>query len=191
MAVSKRTRYEVLRRDNFTCRYCRSTEGELTVDHVTPVALGGTDDPSNLVAACKDCNAGKASTSPDATTVEDVSQSEMRWAGAIQAAAEARAAAARPLEAYLEAFDAKWANWTYGRDSLPIPRPNNWRTTGRQFYAAHLPIEELCEAVDFAAGNDRVRVDGTWRYMCGIAWTKIRQIQEAARLILDAEEVGR
>ena len=39
MAVTKRTRYEVMRRDNFTCRYCRSTEGELTVDHVTPVAL--------------------------------------------------------------------------------------------------------------------------------------------------------
>ena len=40
MAVSKRTRFEVLRRDNFTCRYCRSTDNELTVDHVTPVALG-------------------------------------------------------------------------------------------------------------------------------------------------------
>jgi len=26
MAVSKRTRFEVLRRDNHTCRYCRSTE---------------------------------------------------------------------------------------------------------------------------------------------------------------------
>ncbi len=63
MAVSKRTRFEVLRRDNFTCRYCRSTEGALTIDHVIPVALGGTDDPDNLVAACHDCNAGKGSIS--------------------------------------------------------------------------------------------------------------------------------
>lgn len=30
MAVNKRTRFEVLRRDDFTCRYCRSTENELT-----------------------------------------------------------------------------------------------------------------------------------------------------------------
>lgn len=33
MAVTKRTRFEVLRRDNYTCRYCRSTDGALTVDH--------------------------------------------------------------------------------------------------------------------------------------------------------------
>ena len=79
MAVSKRTRFEVLRRDNYTCRYCRSTENQLTVDHVTPVALGGTDDPSNLVAACRDCNAGKASSSPDAETVARVSDDAMRY----------------------------------------------------------------------------------------------------------------
>ena len=64
MAIPKRTRFEVLRRDNHTCRYCRSTDNPLTIDHVTPVSLGGTDDPSNLVAACRDCNAGKASSSP-------------------------------------------------------------------------------------------------------------------------------
>lgn len=52
MAVTKRTRFEVLRRDNYTCRYCRSTDGALTVDHVTPRSLGGSDDPSNLVACC-------------------------------------------------------------------------------------------------------------------------------------------
>ena len=51
MAISKRTRFEVLRRDNYTCRYCRSTESELTLDHVTPVALGGTDEITNLGAA--------------------------------------------------------------------------------------------------------------------------------------------
>lgn len=65
MAVSKRTRFEVLRRDDYTCRYCRSTENPLTIDHVVPEALGGGNDPSNLVAACRDCNAGKSSTSPD------------------------------------------------------------------------------------------------------------------------------
>ena len=55
MAVSKRTRFEVLRRDDYTCRYCRSTENPLTIDHVVPEALGGGNDPSNLVAACRDC----------------------------------------------------------------------------------------------------------------------------------------
>ncbi|MFF0055622.1 HNH endonuclease [Streptomyces microflavus] len=64
MAVSKRLRYEILRRDRFTCRYCGASapDAPMRVDHVTPVALGGTDHPSNLVAACEPCNSGKTST---------------------------------------------------------------------------------------------------------------------------------
>lgn len=64
MAVSKRLRYEVLRRDSHTCRYCGASAPDvlLRVDHVTPVALGGTDTPENLVTACDPCNSGKSST---------------------------------------------------------------------------------------------------------------------------------
>ncbi|MER6976023.1 HNH endonuclease [Streptomyces carpinensis] len=67
MSVTPRMRFEVLRRDGFRCRYCGTTaaDAELTVDHVTPVALGGTDDRSNLVTACGPCNNGKTSTAPD------------------------------------------------------------------------------------------------------------------------------
>lgn len=45
MSISKSLRYEVFRRDNHTCRYCGGTTPEvrLTIDHVTPVTLGGTD----------------------------------------------------------------------------------------------------------------------------------------------------
>ncbi|MER5699644.1 HNH endonuclease [Streptomyces mirabilis] len=68
MAVSRRKRFEVLRRDSFRCRYCGAGAArvELEVDHVTPVALGGTDDLDNLVTSCAPCNEGKSSTTPDA-----------------------------------------------------------------------------------------------------------------------------
>ena len=58
MAITKRTRYEVLKRDNHACRYCGAVapDVKLQVDHVIPVALGGTDNPDNLVAACVACN---------------------------------------------------------------------------------------------------------------------------------------
>ena len=58
MPLTKRIRFEILKRDNHTCRYCGASapEATLTVDHVLPLALGGTDQPNNLVAACKDCN---------------------------------------------------------------------------------------------------------------------------------------
>ncbi|WP_078628685.1 HNH endonuclease [Streptomyces sp. NRRL F-2664] len=55
MPVSNRLRFEVLRRDRYTCRYCGGSAPDvvLRVDHVVPVALGGTDTPDNLVAACE------------------------------------------------------------------------------------------------------------------------------------------
>ncbi|MYR30536.1 MULTISPECIES: HNH endonuclease [unclassified Streptomyces] len=64
MAVSKRLRYEILRRDKHTCRYCgaHAPDVPLRVDHVLPVALGGSDHPSNLATSCDPCNNGKSST---------------------------------------------------------------------------------------------------------------------------------
>lgn len=47
-------RKSILRRDGHTCRYC-GDRAEY-VDHVVPWSFGGTDDPSNLVAACYVCN---------------------------------------------------------------------------------------------------------------------------------------
>lgn len=37
-----------------------------TLNHVIPLALGGGDEPENLITACADCNAGKSSSNPDA-----------------------------------------------------------------------------------------------------------------------------
>lgn len=64
MPVSTRQRFDVFKRDHFRCVYCGRTPRhhgvELHVDHVHPLALGGTDDPDNLVAACSECNLGKS-----------------------------------------------------------------------------------------------------------------------------------
>ena len=61
MTVSKKTRFEVLKRDGFKCVYCGATPtgSALQVDHVVPQSKGGNDDPSNLVTACEPCNNGK------------------------------------------------------------------------------------------------------------------------------------
>lgn len=62
MAIGKRLRFEILKRDGFKCRYCGALAVStlLHVDHVVPRAEGGTDDPTNLLAACADCNLGKS-----------------------------------------------------------------------------------------------------------------------------------
>jgi len=61
-SLSKRIRFEVLKRDKFTCRYCgaKAPDVVLCVDHIRAVADGGTNDILNLVTACQDCNSGKS-----------------------------------------------------------------------------------------------------------------------------------
>lgn len=84
MSVSKRLRFEIFRRDNHACRYCGATASDtpLTIDHVMPTALGGTNDPSNLVTACQDCNAGKTSSIPATLYVADVAEDALERARA-------------------------------------------------------------------------------------------------------------
>jgi 5-methylcytosine-specific restriction endonuclease McrA len=60
--ISKKTRFQVLNRDGFTCQYCgrRPPVVKLHVDHVVPVSKGGKNHISNLVTSCQDCNLGKS-----------------------------------------------------------------------------------------------------------------------------------
>jgi HNH endonuclease len=62
VALSKRTRFEVFKRDSFTCQYCgkKAPDVVLHVDHIDPKALGGDDGIINLITACEGCNLGKA-----------------------------------------------------------------------------------------------------------------------------------
>lgn len=54
-------RFDVFRRDNFTCIYCGGQSPQVTLecDHKTPASKGGTDTLDNLVTSCFDCNRGK------------------------------------------------------------------------------------------------------------------------------------
>lgn len=60
------SRRNVFKRDRFTCQYCGRQPGseDLTIDHVTPRAQGGTSTWDNCVLACLDCNARKADRTP-------------------------------------------------------------------------------------------------------------------------------
>lgn len=62
--ISKKLRFEVFKRDAFTCQYCGAKPPEivLVVDHIIPLLLGGKNNILNLITSCVDCNAGKAGT---------------------------------------------------------------------------------------------------------------------------------
>ena len=60
--ISKRIRFEIFKRDRFTCQYCGRMPPAVTlqVDHVVAVANGGTNSQLNLLTSCADCNSGKS-----------------------------------------------------------------------------------------------------------------------------------
>lgn len=60
-AISKLVRFEVFKRDSFTCQYCgvKAPDVLLEVDHIKPVSKGGTNELVNYVTACAACNSGK------------------------------------------------------------------------------------------------------------------------------------
>lgn len=59
--IGKKLRFEVFKRDNFTCQYCGRMAPNviLEIDHINPVKNDGTNDILNLVTSCFECNRGK------------------------------------------------------------------------------------------------------------------------------------
>lgn len=71
--LTKKIRFEVFKRDKFTCQYCGRSAPEviLEVDHIHPISKGGGNDILNLITSCKDCNRGKSDrTLSDNSTVQ-------------------------------------------------------------------------------------------------------------------------
>lgn len=190
MAVSRRLRYEVLRRDAHRCRYCGSGAPDvpLTVDHVVPVALGGSDDPANLVTACRDCNSGKSASSPDAPIVADIDQKAAEWARAMSVVVEARTAELAVERTRLNLFDEHWDTWYFGNDE-PFPRDPNWKNSVLRFMAGGLDDQFLADAVDTAMGRPRMPTGDVWRYFCGICWRELDDLRERTTSLVDSGPV--
>lgn len=188
MAVSKRLRFEVLRRDNHTCRYCgrSAPEVKLQVDHVVPETLGGRNEASNLVTACEECNSGKTSIAPDSPVVEDVKQDALRWSRALAEAARIRRSERDRLRHIGDQFKEMWDDWTWDNGNRTIPVDPTWRASVEGFYAAGLDFADFEHAIALAMGNNKVLMDDKFRYFCGVCWRTVGDLQETAGQLVDA-----
>lgn len=67
--IDDEMREAIYERDGRYCRYCGTHERDLgerlALDHVIPRSRGGTDDPENLVPACRSCNSRKGAKTPE------------------------------------------------------------------------------------------------------------------------------
>lgn len=143
-----------------------------------PVALGGDDSAVNLVTACRDCNSGKASTSPDEHVVEDVAASAARWSAAMRQAAEQLRDEAASFDQFMTSFHSGWHRWI----------PDRLEPTLRSLHDAGLPADAVREVAEIACAargvNDRAA------YFAAIAWKRVRRMQELAHQFLEEADDG-
>lgn len=183
--VPRALRYQVLRRDGHTCRYCgaQAPDVPLTVDHVIPVALGGTNDPSNLVTACRDCNSGKAATPADAGLVADVDERQRAWRSAVQSALLEWLVEYDDEQRQLEAFKAAWDGWTYP-DGTTVEMDTDWQTSYKNWLNAGLDHEVIVALIKPAMTRPGIKTT-RWRYFCWTVWRSADEIRDRAVKYLD------
>lgn len=194
MSISVRTRFEVFKRDRFTCSYCGRTPPEvlLEADHIIPRAAGGTDDLANLTTACATCNRGKAArlleegTAPvvGRATVEELAErveqakAYMELLGGLQSLADRQYQMV--VDEWAKAFGAvseereNGTFWVFADRHIDGEAWPNEHSVRR--FLRHLTLADLLEAVSITAarmeGTPRA---GTTRYFYGVCNRAIRE----------------
>lgn len=188
MTVSTRTRFEVFKRDRFVCAYCGRTPPDaiLHVDHIKPVALGGTSDIANLITACSTCNLGKSDVPLDesrvpAVTRDSVDELAERIAQA-QAYLEFTESLRSLVDRQVQMVVDRWA-MRFGAETTEEQDGTYWVIRGGMFprdqsvrtILRRLPLEQVLEAVDIAADWTSRSNDRACRYFYGICWKRIKE----------------
>lgn len=179
MAVGKAVRFRVFHRYRFTCQYCGKTPPDvvLEIDHVIPRAEGGDDDETNLVPACFDCNRGKSAKLLERVPAQIVENAERRREEMEQLREFNRLLLdeREEREGGVSRVSEYWCSHL-GEDVILNREP----MASIRHFLSLLPEAEVLEAVDIAMSRKPIRDVGeeiTWRYFCGICWTKIRNRQ--------------
>jgi hypothetical protein len=154
--LSVRTRFEIFKRDDFTCQYCgqRSPDVVLEVDHITPVSHGGTNDTLNLITACWGCNSGKSSVPlREAITSEDPHEKAIEMLERQRQLDEYN----RVLAEQRERTDAEvWELWRYWQTERGMTDKADLTNMPRSDYGGlrnalqHCPREQILNFMDAA-----------------------------------------
>lgn len=182
MSLSKRVRFEVFKRDRFTCQYCgkRPPEVVLEVDHIKPKVEGGSDHQHNLTTACLPCNRGKAGIPLDKVAP---ALDEMEILAGIQDMLErsltleksmAVSRHAKQVEDEAVATAVEWWKDTFCTDV-------NIEMASMRRFVKELGVEGVREAISAAEGFFERKAHWMtpdsrqlWRYFCGVCWKMIR-----------------
>lgn len=173
IGISKKLRFDVFKRDQFACQYCGAHPSEtvlLEVDHIHPVAEGGTNEIDNLVTACFDCNRGKG-----AGLLSAVPQSLADKASDVQER-EAQ------LRAYYDILQAKkdrkddeiWSIADVLMERFGDENILRTRLASIRMFLDRLDYFEVLEAMEIATSK-KFNPSSAFSYFCGICWRKIKR----------------
>lgn len=179
--ISKRARFDVFKRDQFTCQYCGKTPPGvvLEIDHIIAVASGGSGEHTNLITACFDCNRGKGAV-PLSDRPSPLNLKKRRQL------IEERVEQAEAYELLLkerkrtedESIDEIIRVYETNFDEK-LTLPDGMRISIRKFLR-QLPRFTVMEAMDLACSRVgyKEREGSTsyvFKYFCGICWNTIKQ----------------
>lgn len=173
-SLSKKQRFEIFKRDSFTCQYCGRTPPEviLEVDHINPVINGGDNDPLNLITACFDCNRGKGA--KELGHVAPKPDADLKWLETQQEICELRryqmAKSERDnlMRQVISSLQDTWA-FAFGSDYVPLEAD-----IAKLLNSISPEIIEkaiyIASAKEDLSGSTYKR----FKYVCGIAWNIVR-----------------
>jgi hypothetical protein len=170
--VRPSVRFDVFKRDSFTCSYCGRIPPTVTleVDHLIPCAEGGTDDPENLVTACWDCNRGKGATPLDRepSAIPDLKErTELvrEREAQLRAYHEAKREEAERRDAQVSVV---WNHWFKVWDAETLARYYTpWESTLRK-YVDLIGPDEVMHAMDITRQKFSYVSTNAVRYFVGV-----------------------
>ena len=173
MSISKRIRFEIFKRDEFTCQYCGAVPPKtiLHVDHINPVFAGGTNDIDNLITACIDCNLGKG-----ARNLKTIPQSLSEKAKLV-AESEAQ------LLGYQNILQTKQdrikrEQWKVAEIIFPGSSEtgiNKQYFITLKYFIEKIGLYVVMDAAEIATQKMLYSSTKRFKYFCGICWNRIRE----------------
>lgn len=187
--INHKLRFEVLRRDSFTCRYCgrRAPYVHVEADHIVPRSQGGEDVAENLVCSCYDCNRGKQAThrahsglASDPTDF-DMMKARLDKMVALQAVATEYA---REVTSYARELDRYWWETLAQLPQFSFAEPVQAML---RYFVQRVPVEDLreCMAVVWQEYGDPKNIRPWYR----LAWRRMEERTDdlAERLVEEME----
>lgn len=190
--ISKKLRFEVFKRDSFTCQYCgrKAPDVLLVADHIEPVSEGGTADLLNLVTACRDCNAGKSNRRLSDSTALDKRRQQLEELQERKEQIEMMFCWQKEL---LD-LDDQVANQLsdYWSDQAPAYSLNEKGLAGLKRLRRKYEIDEIMTAMKIAAEQYLEYEEGApTKESVEVAWAKVGGICRVRRLARDRPYMGR